>query len=358
MDRTLRLVAMTTLFAAATPALAQTPVAPFAPPPAPPAAEWRSMSSAKVAVPLPASSPMAPDLAVKDPPAKWADVPLPPPPAGAKPAAAAGAAPAAVATGAAVAVASADTSPAKETEPTSEPKVKTAFDQTGAMVSITQDLDSDRHRKDWAASGGQLPGYEANAGMTILYKDLSQTAGAGAYMSGVGFNFGGRLVMYILDPPRYETRDRNWSAWKVGGGADIGMLATTIYTPPVFVLGRQVGGGTMSASMTTMTLVGTFGYMKAFGSFDSPTAWSGFAVGFDWAPSYQSTSTTVQGSSQVQTSSSFNAKGFAINFESGSMQSIAARMSKKARVKLSLFFLPPAGDIPFMMTASVAGVWY
>jgi hypothetical protein len=231
-----------------------------------------------------------------------------------------------------------------------EAKVTTALDQTGAMVSVRQDLESDRVRQDWAARGGTIPGFEANGGLTLLYKDMSQQAGAGAYMSGVGFNVGGRIVMLTLTPPKYETRDRDWTAWKIGGGIDLGSLSTQVNIPQL--------SNPITSTMSTFTLVGTIGFMHAFGSFDSPTEWSGFAIGADWAPSYQSTSMKDSQSGQTTTSSSFNATGFAINFESGSMQSMAAKLGKKAHVKVSFFFLPPTGDIPFMMTASLGAVWY
>ncbi len=372
MVRIPKLLAMLALWGIAGGAVAQSPApqSPSTP------VEWSSMSRAKVAVPLPASGPMASELSSRPSPPKWADVPLPPPP-GARPGAKPGAKPAlapaaqeftapppsgaaAMATGGGVAaIAAQDYSapPAGEGGP-GEAKVKSAVDQTGAMITITQDLDSDRIRQDWAAKGGTIPGFELNAGMTLLYKNLSEQAGEGAYMSGVGFNVGGRVVLLTLEPPKYETRDKNWTAWKIGGGLDLGALTTTIYTPPIYVLGRQVGGGEMTASVSTMTLVGTFGFMKAFGSFDSPSEWSGFAIGADWAPSYQKMSMTDSQSGTVTENTSFNAAGFAINFESGSMQSMASKMGKKAKMKVSLFFLPPTGDIPFMMTASIAAVWY
>jgi hypothetical protein len=313
--------------------------------------EWSSMSRAKVTKPLDAAGPMASDLSSVAAVPKWADVPLPPPP-GARQAGASGAA--ASGMGAAGLLAQNSSAPPPSQGAAGEPQVKAAVDQTGAMISVRQDLDSDKIRQDWAATGGTIPAFEANGGMTILYKDMSQQIGAGAYMSGVGFNFGGRVTMLMLDPPKYETRDRDWTAWKVGGGIDLGVLTSTFNLPAT----RYTPAMTSRSSVSTMTLVGTIGFMHAFGSFDSPTEWSGFAIGADWAPSYQSMSMTDSNSGQVTTSSSFNATGFAINFESGSMRSMAAKMGKKAHMKLSLFFLPPTGQLPFLMTASLGAVWY
>jgi hypothetical protein len=357
--------------------------APAEPPAAPATApEWTSMSRAKVTSALPPDSPMAADLTAQAPPPQWADVPLPPPPSGATKtgAAAAGAAAAAApaalqgtpgapapagaqsrvfaAPGAKLPAATADAAAGGQPQGAAgEPQVNFAADQTGAMVTITQDLESDKIRQSWAANGGQLPAYEANVGMMIMYKDMSEL-GAGANMSGIGFNGGIRLSLLNLKPPKYETRDRSWTAFKIGGGVDLGVMGVTITTPVTCVMGTCFGGP-QSASMSSFTLVGTIGFMKAFGSFDSPSDWSGWAIGAEWAPSYQSTTLTIPDSTEPPTTTTdFNATGFALNFESGSMQAMASKMGKKARLKVRLFILPAMGDLPFLMTTSIGAVWY
>jgi hypothetical protein len=388
--------------AAVAPAPAPAPAAPAPAEPAPSPAKpaWTSMSHAGVTSALPAQGPMATDLGEAAPAARAA-VPLPPPPTvGGKPlapAAKAGAAVGGAALAAAPAAASAPgpapaalpgatgapqppgfqprvfaapgaPAPAAADGPggpaaaggqgtVGEPQVKFAADQTGAMVSITQDLESDRLRQNWASQGGQLPAYEANAGMMIMYKALPEM-GDGANMTGFGLNGGIRVAILNLTPPKYETRERSWTAFKIGGGADVGVMGVTITLPYTCVMG-QCFGGPQSASMTSFTLVGTLGVMKAFGSFDSPSDWSGFALGAEWAPSYQSTTLTMSdGSAPPQTTSSFNATGFALSFESGSMQAMASKLGKKARMKVRLFLLPAVGDLPFLMTASIGAVWY
>jgi hypothetical protein len=237
-----------------------------------------------------------------------------------------------------------------------EPKTVLAADHTGVMVSVTQDLESDKIRQSWAESGGTIPAYEANVGATFMYKDMSEL-GDGAYMSGVGVDGGFRVSILTLSPPEYETRDRNWTAFKVGGGLDLGVLGVTINIPVTCAPFVGCMGGPQSATMSTMTLVGTLGFMRAFGSFDSPNDWSGFAIGAEWAPSYQSNTLTDE-SGKATTTKSMNATGFAINFESGSLKAMASKMGKKARLKVRIFFLPAVGDLPFLMTTSVGAVWY
>jgi hypothetical protein len=384
-----RTIVVATVALLLSPPLAAQAAAPAEPPTAAPAAapEWTSMSRAKVTSALPPDSPMAADLTAQAPPPQWTDVPLPPPPsaaakpapAGAKAGAAAGAAavaaPAALgaagapapgvqqrvfaAPGAKLPAATADAAAGGPPQGAAgEPQVKFAADQTGAMVTVTQDLESDKLRQSWAANGGQLPAYEANVGMMIMYKDMAEM-GAGAYMSGIGFNGGIRLTLLNLKPPKYETRDRSWTAFKIGGGVDLGVMGVTISTPVECYPYVGCVGGPQSASMSSFTLVGTIGFMKAFGSFDSPSDWSGWAIGAEWAPSYQSTTLTMsEGDTAPQTSSDFNATGFALNFESGSMQAMASKMGKKARLKFRLFILPAVGDLPFLMTTSIGAVWY
>lgn len=109
----------------------------------------------------------------------------------------------------------------------------------------------------------------------------------------------------------------------------------------------------------TRTQIFNLGFLHAVGAFDGPNDWSGFAFGIDWAPSSQRTTLTLNvAGSKPQSSSSFNAGGFAINFETGNLATLASKIGKKAKLKLSIFFLPPAGDIPFMMNTTVGAVWY
>jgi hypothetical protein len=313
-------------------------------------AEWGSTSRARVAAPAPQQSPMASDL-----------VPLPPPPAAASASASAQLAPPPPpppAPGASQFLPPPPPPGVSESagpQRTGEPTVKMAADQTGVMVGMTQRLESDRIRQSWAERGGSIGAFEANGGMSIMYLSKPQIQ---MTMTGVGFNVGGRFSQLSLGAPDYERRDRTWSATKFGLGADVGAAGITITTPVQCYQFVGCVGGTETASMSTMTLTGLIGYMKAFGSFDSPSSWSGWALGFDWAPSYQATTLTMSDGTRTQ-NSQFNWTAFALNVESGSMKSMAMKMGKQAHVKMTLFILPPISeDIPFMMNFTVGAVWY
>lgn len=234
-----------------------------------------------------------------------------------------------------------------------ETRVTVAADHTGLMVEARQKLESDRIRQSWAARGGQIGAYELGVGMMTM--GLSQ---AGMTMVGLGVSGSVRAALLSLRPPSYERRDRSWFATKIGVGLDMGGMGITITTPVTCAPYVGCMGGTSSATMSSITLVSTLGFMKAFGSFDSPTEWSGWAIGAEWAPSYQSTSMSVEGAA-AQTSSNSNWTGFALNLERGSMAAMAGKMGKQAHVKMRFFMLPPiSATTPFFMTLSLGWVWY
>lgn len=332
---------------APTPAPAATPAT--SPAPAAAAGDWKPMDSTRAAQPLPAQAPMSTDIQAKP---VNADVPLPPPPAGTT---------ARAADGGATAAGAAATAP----PPPGEPTVKVVGDQTGVMLEAQQKLQSDEIRQRWAKRGGSITGYEAGLGASIMYlhKDMSATAGSGAYMdlSGGGLNASARVTLYNLKAPQYETRDTSWTAFKVGGGFDIAAFGVTsqFYTPiQCYAYVGCVGGlNTTSASMSQTSLVGTLGLMKAWGSFDSPDEWSGTAIGVEWAPTYTKTTVTVKGQDPT-TSRAFNAAGIAVDFQSGSLKTLAASTAKPAHWKIRVFLLPPVGDVPLIMSASFNASWY
>jgi hypothetical protein len=356
MTRTLRFLPAAALLAVASGAAAQTPAAAPAPAPAsapvvkdvplpPPPAGTKPVQR-------PAAAPSAEDAAVSAAAAAAAaEAGTPAPAAGATPATAAppSAAPAYFDSGAKPSLAPAATGPG-------EPDMRFTPGKTGGgTLTVTQDLESDKIRQAWLQAGGSLPAFEGNLGMLLMYKDLSKTAGSGAYMNGVGISAGLKVAVLYLDPPDYDKQETSWTAWKVGLGGDMGATAVTLNNPNAPSAYRQI-----SASMASTTLIFNLGFLHAMGAFSGPSDWNGFAIGLDWAPSSQRTTmtSTVGGYTTTQTSSSFNASGFAINFETGNLATLTSKIGKKAKLKLSIFILPPTGDIPFIMNTTFGAVWY
>jgi hypothetical protein len=269
-----------------------------------------------------------------------ADVPLPPPPAGTtlQPAAEPiGAKPAAPA----------------------EPEVRLDTDRRGAAaLTVTQDLESDKTRQAWASAGGVLAAFDGNIGMTMIYKDLSKQVGTGAYMNGAGLNAGLHVAVLYLDAPKYETNDTSWFALKLGGGFDLSSINVTTHIPRTCVGSYCSPAQDQSATMSQQAVVGAIGLMTATGGFKSPTEWDGFAIGLEWAPSQVKTQMTDSKTKRTVTASSTNSGGFAIGLESGSLQTISQKLASKARLKMRIFMLPPAGDMPLFVSVAIGAVWY
>ena len=226
-------------------------------------------------------------------------------------------------------------------------------DKTGIAVGFDQTLESDAVRKSWAEKGGSLSGSEVGLGVSFMY--LSKDMGFGTMtMSGTGFQVNAGLLNLSMTPPDYETRGTKWTAWKMGVGVDISRFS---FTTEIASTSSFLPSSKSTGSMTQLTLTGSIGFLTATGSFDSETEWSGFAIGADWVPSIVKTTTTFGG---VTTSgdATFNATGFAINFESGSMKAMAETMAKEAKFKLRIFLLPPVGDLPLFVSISVGMVSY
>jgi len=381
-------------------------------PPAEGPISWPSMARAKEARALPASSPMTteleplpapagygrpPDteadrqqaaLALSEPaPAPAAAVVAPPPPAPTKPAGPvsshgsprkAGPAKREVKSAAVAAPRTATAAPTRRAEPVAKqpavaaptfeapPMVEGAateappkdqgewsydVDKTGLAIGFDQKLESDSVRQAWAEKGGTLSGSEYTAGVSFLSLEKD-----GISMSGIGFQGGMRLNSLSMKPPDYEKRDTSWTAWKFGVGADFSVfkVTTDITFSPCLPAAYGGCGMTTESSMSQISLVGTLGFLTAKGSFDSETEWSGFAIGLDWAPAFVMT----KDSEATEATTKFNATGFAINFESGSMKAMAETMGKEAHFKLRIFLLPPVGDMPFFVSISVGQVTY
>jgi hypothetical protein len=58
------------------------------------------------------------------------------------------------------------------------------------------------------------------------------------------------------------------------------------------------------------------------------------------------------------TSSAFNATGFALSIEGGSLEALTAKLAKKAHLKFRFFMLPPVGDLPLFVNFSAGAVMY
>lgn len=230
-----------------------------------------------------------------------------------------------------------------------KPRTEMAIDSSGIALTVDRQLESERLRQAWMQRGGSISSFEFTAnGSFMLMSEFNAMGGGG----GLGL----KTARLNFTAPQYATRDRSWSAFKLGFGLDAQMFYSKFWAKAP---NRYGGGGTYVAvfesSQAQLTVPGALGFVAAFGSFDSPTEWSGFSVGADWAPSYTMTVNTKGGSPD----GNFNYAGFALNFQSGSLTAHLSDISKEAHFKLSFFVLPPVTkSLPLLVSTNIGAVWY
>jgi hypothetical protein len=252
---------------------------------------------------------------------------------------------------------------ARPTSDDTSPSLEVARAGPGLGVAFDQTLESDRIRQAWLARGGNIGAVEFSAGASFMFQEM-EAPGMTMTSTGAGFSLSTRFSRLVFSPPQYERRDRSWGAFKFGAGTDLSFFSVTnetkLATCTPYACTRS--SDTSTSSMQSFSLVGTLGFTRAFGQFTSPTKWSGVSLGIEWAPNYTMTSTSAEGGpggpSSESTSSAFNATGFAVSIEGGSLEALTAKLAKKAHLKLRLFVLPPVSGLPLFVNASVGAVLY
>jgi hypothetical protein len=243
------------------------------------------------------------------------------------------------------------------------PRLELTRSGPGFGVAAERTLESDRIRQAWLARGGNIGAVEFSGGASFMYKSTYIPQAMHMEMTGVGFNLSTRFSRLVFSPPQYERQDRSWGAFKFGAGTDFSYFTVSTETRPCFVNGCSYSSTTSTSSMTSFSLVGTLGFTRAIGRFTSPTKWSGVSFGVEWAPSYTMTSTSASTGGGAPaggetTQGSFNATGFAVSIEGGSLEALTSKLAKKAHLKLRFFMLPPVDDLPLLMNFSVGAVLY
>jgi hypothetical protein len=132
----------------------------------------------------------------------------------------------------------------------------------------------------------------------------------------------------------------------------------------------------MNSTYLNIMITGNFGYTWGFGKYIDETTWRGVAITLKYKPSYNlslvtSTITTKyppipivypNGHTEItvdsETSNRFNAGGFGFDIDFNRFSATAAKLAPKPRTKFSFFLLPPIGDNPLFVSASIGVLFY
>lgn len=208
----------------------------------------------------------------------------------------------------------------------------------GAGVTVRTTLDSDKVRQNWLKRGGVIFSGAANFNASVLYYDKN-----GIKMTGAGGGGGVRLGLMALSAPDLAAGKGSFLALRIGGGLDVAAMGTTT---TFTVLGRTQ---TNSSGYGTMTIPGYVGVQFGGGSFDAEGKWHGFTVSAEWTPSL-----VIPYIDQKWQEGTFNATGFALALSPATLDSLAV----EAHFRLTLFLLPPVGDLPLFLSVGIGAVWY
>lgn len=222
-------------------------------------------------------------------------------------------------------------------------------------------------RDEWLKRGGKV--YYVSVMLTGTY--ISMDMDKVGTMSGYGGGYSFFLNMIDLKMPQYTTGLSKWNSFNLGFGYDLVVYGFKYKMPPM-------SGVTVDMNSVYMNIMftGNFGYTWGFGKYIDEATWRGVALTLKYKPSYNlsivtSTITTKmppmppiypngynQVTSDSQTSGSFNAGGFGFDIDFNKFSATAAKLAPRPRTKFSFFMLPPVGDNPLFVSASLGVLFY
>ena len=189
-------------------------------------------------------------------------------------------------------------------------------------------------------------------------------------MNGYGGGYSFFMNMINLKMPEYKTGPSNWKSFNWGLGYDL-----VIYN---FKFPLDAGTLRIDMNSTYMNIMftGNVGYTWGFGKYIDESTWKGVALTLKYKPSYNlslvtSTITTkippmppvypngyTQTTTDSQSSGSFNAGGFGFDLDFNKFSATAEKLAPRPRTKFSFFILPPIGDNPLFVSASLGVLFY
>ncbi|HCT30699.1 MAG TPA: hypothetical protein DIW31_08160 [Bacteroidales bacterium] len=239
----------------------------------------------------------------------------------------------------------------------------------GKKESISSDASfqqSDDIRNEWLKKGGKV--YYVSIMLTGTY--ISMDIDKVGKMNGYGGGYSFFMNMINLKMPEYKTGPSNWKSFNWGLGYDL-----VIYN---FKFPLDAGTLRIDMNSTYMNIMftGNVGYTWGFGKYIDESTWKGVALTLKYKPSYNlslvtSTITTkippmppvypngyTQTTTDSQSSGSFNAGGFGFDLDFNKFSATAEKLAPRPRTKFSFFILPPIGDNPLFVSASLGVLFY
>jgi len=221
-------------------------------------------------------------------------------------------------------------------------------------------------RNEWLKKGGKV--YYVSVMLTGTYIGMD-IEGVGK-MNGYGGGYSFYMNSINLKMPEYKVGPSNWKSFNWGFGYDLVVYNFKFKMPETS--GVKID---MNSTYLNIMITGNFGYTWGFGKYVDEATWKGVAITLKYKPSYNlsivtSTITTTMApippffpgsttaTSNSESSGSFNAGGFGFDLDFNKFSATAEKLAPRPRTKFSFFMLPPIGDNPLFVSASIGVLFY
>lgn len=207
-------------------------------------------------------------------------------------------------------------------------------------------LPSDKIREQWARQGGKLIGRSLQYMFTFAHMSIKDPLKTTTTIIGGGYNY--TKNFYNLKIPEYKKGLASWASFIYGTGASLNLhMAQVIVDMEAPMEDIESTGGSL-----VLMLTGNAGYTIGLGKFKTESNYKGVAIDLTYKPSI------ILTGGPGGSTTSFNYKGFGVDFSRNNFSAFANRIAPKAKSKFSFLFLPPLKDTPLMVTFGYGIVWY
>lgn len=235
-----------------------------------------------------------------------------------------------------------------KTNPESNPKSTSQLDVNRKDMSVSfkteKEFESEAIRQQWLAKGGKLKGTSFLVGLSGMGQNTEMYD-----MAGVGFNLSFNQNFLNLQIPEHKEGPTSWNTYHFGYGLSGAYGIQTIDFP----LAYNDYIDDIETTNLQFNINLNAGITFGLGKFIDKTNWRGLAVELNYKPTF---AISIPG--EGETSTDFNFAGFSIDFNKCNFTSTMNRIAPKAKFKLSIFVLPPIGDLPLFISLGLGAIWY
>lgn len=211
----------------------------------------------------------------------------------------------------------------------------------------------------WLRSGGKIS--YSSLMLSGIYARVDKGKFGAMNAAGAGYSASRNFLNFKV--PEYTRGPANWNSFNWGIGLDLNMYALQFNT--IYKSGGLTTTTNYSFATLNIIVVGNLGWTWGFGKFVNENNWKGLALTAKYRPTFSNSLTmkTVKVSTSNPlidpkkstsdiTDKLFNYAGIGVDLDFINYTNTGKKISQKPRSKISLFFGPPVGDNPMIISLS------